>query len=159
MFRCWKKRLIPVVLIRKEVGYNFLGKVKVIQLQLNVNIISVGMWTVNIYEEICGLQCIVPERCRGGKLKRLRGFQAHFCPFTLNYPKVSTLCACWIGWSLRYCMECHGLPGEGIREHLPSLYREGKRGQEHCWEGECTYEDSWKIFLIRFCRLSTPKGS
>lgn len=43
MFRCWKKGLIPVVLIRKEVGFNFLGKVEVFQLQLNVYIITVGM--------------------------------------------------------------------------------------------------------------------
>lgn len=39
MFQWWKKRLIPVVLIRKEVGFNFLGEVKVIQLQVNAKII------------------------------------------------------------------------------------------------------------------------
>lgn len=43
MFQWWKKRLIPVVLIRKEVGFNFLGEVKVIQLQVNAKIITVGM--------------------------------------------------------------------------------------------------------------------
>lgn len=37
---------------------------------------------------------IMPDRCRDGKPKRLRGFQPYFCPFTVNYPEIFPLCAC-----------------------------------------------------------------